>query len=444
MGSSDYFFVLRGVGLLTALVLCYCWFLDRRSYPERKAKKLYAFLGKFKTCPNNSLEMALVEGHLEDLINGYKFKERHQRFWEIFSESPLILLEGGSAESEKGQIFIAELPVNGIKFWMAFSSRCNWNNEWPHGYVTGTGLGLLEIVSARNEKEQKSNNGIAINIGCPGYTTTLGPRDVKAVCRGLKRAKLQKENNNKRNSEFYETVVKHSSGHTFAFKSGEKVRIGYPNEIPSRLIDNLKKLFKTRKEVRFGYLGLLEQTENYPPFRYVVAIDVEDMSSMASADFYEEVNVVVNASGLTDEKTADLLLTENGNFISDYLTLLTPPFYTRENIRDFSWVRSKIRAVEFIPFLEKRKKLKVKISSAGEITIDGKLIEPEDLEAILARLKDCSGEVWYYRESAKQLASHNAMQIMEYVAKYSLPITLSSKEDFSDWVDELGTSHHRK
>lgn len=449
MNSNDYIFMLRALGLLTVLILCYRWFLDRSNYPERKIKKLYAFLDKFKICPSNSLEMSLVEGHLEDLINGYKFKERHEKFWEKLSKSPLIVVQAGAEESERGQTFVAELPVDGIRFWMAFSSRCNWDNftksKWPHGFLTGTGLTFLETVNSRNEKNKRSNNGIALNMGCPGYTTTLGPSDVRTVYFGLKKAQLkQASNKTEKNSEFYQAVAERSTDHAIAFKYGEKVRIGYPNEAPALLIENLMNFFKTRREVKFGYLGLLEQTENYPQFRYVVAIDVDEMGSIVSTDFYEEMNVVANASGLTDERPVDFLLTESGNFISDYLTLLTAPFYTRDNIKDFSWIKSKVRAVEIIPFLEKKKKLRIKISSLGDIFINGQSIKPEDLEAILARLKDCAGEVLYYREAAEQLASDYTMQVIKHADRYSVPITLSTKEDFSDWVDRSGKSHVRK
>ena len=55
------------------------------------------------------------------------------------------------------------------------------------------------------------------------------------------------------------------------------------------------------------------------------------------------------------------------------------------------------------------------------------------------------GEVWYYRDNPAQEPPPRAMAAVQLVIKYQLPVSFSSKSDFSDTVDpSTGVSRPRQ
>lgn len=88
--------------------------------------------------------------------------------------------------------------------------------------------------------------------------------------------------------------------------------------------------------------------------------------------------------------------------------------------------------------------LKISVFKSGQIKIEDKEISLQDLEVLLAALAQKNGMVWYYREAAQGEPPSQAMEVIKLVVKYRLPISLSSKPDFSDYVDDKGNSVPRK
>jgi biopolymer transport protein ExbD len=87
------------------------------------------------------------------------------------------------------------------------------------------------------------------------------------------------------------------------------------------------------------------------------------------------------------------------------------------------------------------KMLKVTVSTSGEISVDGHSVTLDQLAAELSELKQIGGEVWYHRENPAAAEPHpNAMSVIELVVKNQLPVRLSSKPDFSDFVDDKGVA----
>ena len=80
---------------------------------------------------------------------------------------------------------------------------------------------------------------------------------------------------------------------------------------------------------------------------------------------------------------------------------------------------------------------------------DGRLLlngQPSSLDAIeteFKRLQAAKGAVMYHRENARSEAGPEALSVIDLVKKYGLPISLSSKSDFSDYIDASGQSHPR-
>jgi hypothetical protein len=66
------------------------------------------------------------------------------------------------------------------------------------------------------------------------------------------------------------------------------------------------------------------------------------------------------------------------------------------------------------------------------------------LDQLLEKLGQDSGEVWYYRQNAAAPPSQQALEAMKLVVKHSLPVSMSTKPDFSDYVDANGNAQPRK
>jgi hypothetical protein len=88
--------------------------------------------------------------------------------------------------------------------------------------------------------------------------------------------------------------------------------------------------------------------------------------------------------------------------------------------------------------------LRISVLSSGAILLEGQPVGLADLDAALKTAKETSGSVWYYREGVHAEPPPLARTVLELVVKWKLPISLSSKPDFSDYVDpRTGQSHPR-
>ena len=88
-------------------------------------------------------------------------------------------------------------------------------------------------------------------------------------------------------------------------------------------------------------------------------------------------------------------------------------------------------------------RLKISVLASGAILLDGQPADLEQLDAALQRAKQNHGQVWYYREAAGAQPPAAGLAVIQRVVQHKLPISLSSKADFSDWVDGKGVSRAR-
>jgi hypothetical protein len=76
---------------------------------------------------------------------------------------------------------------------------------------------------------------------------------------------------------------------------------------------------------------------------------------------------------------------------------------------------------------------KVAVSRAGVITLNGREATIDEVRDALAKLAASKGVVWYYREAADEEEPHpNAMLVISAVVDARLPVSLSTKPDFSN------------
>ncbi|HEX7318109.1 MAG TPA: hypothetical protein VF297_29670 [Pyrinomonadaceae bacterium] len=81
---------------------------------------------------------------------------------------------------------------------------------------------------------------------------------------------------------------------------------------------------------------------------------------------------------------------------------------------------------------------RVRVSQAGRIEMNGVNLTPEQLRSALAKLKAQGGGVMYYRERWNEPPSAEAARAFEVITQAGLPIQMSSKPDFSDYIGPDG------
>ena len=112
---------------------------------------------------------------------------------------------------------------------------------------------------------------------------------------------------------------------------------------------------------------------------------------------------------------------------------------------------NKIRAL-LLPFskypsdqrLPKESVLRISVLSSGRILLEGKKVTLAKVKKALAKAQSARSPIWYYRESGKGQPTIEAIEIVKLVVAHKLPISLSSKPDFSDYIDDEGHSRPRE
>jgi hypothetical protein len=82
--------------------------------------------------------------------------------------------------------------------------------------------------------------------------------------------------------------------------------------------------------------------------------------------------------------------------------------------------------------------VRIWVSKAGTVELDGKAVELAVVESALATLAKQNGVVIYGREAPSEDPHPNGMKVIQMVIANSLPIRMSTKPDFSDAVTPDG------
>ena len=91
------------------------------------------------------------------------------------------------------------------------------------------------------------------------------------------------------------------------------------------------------------------------------------------------------------------------------------------------------------PAVEDTNVAKVGAYEDGRITLNGRAVSIEEIRGAFAELSRNGGAVWYYREAADSEPHPNAMLVVEAIVNARLPVSMSTKSDFSDVVLPDGT-----
>lgn len=106
-----------------------------------------------------------------------------------------------------------------------------------------------------------------------------------------------------------------------------------------------------------------------------------------------------------------------------------------------------IALVALIPIsaaARQQRALKIAVFADGTIRVDAREVDFGTLDKLLVKLKQDEGIVWYYRQNPTQEPHHNALEVVQLIVKYALPVSMSTKPDFSDYVDSSGNPKPRK
>jgi hypothetical protein len=98
----------------------------------------------------------------------------------------------------------------------------------------------------------------------------------------------------------------------------------------------------------------------------------------------------------------------------------------------------------FALMAEPAKVLKIAVTTDGRVTADGRPVSIDALRPILRDLAKSKGEIWYYREAAQAEPHPYAMRVLSAIVEHNLPISFSTKPDYSDVVDDKGRSAPRR
>jgi hypothetical protein len=86
---------------------------------------------------------------------------------------------------------------------------------------------------------------------------------------------------------------------------------------------------------------------------------------------------------------------------------------------------------------------RIAVTGNGTVSFDGAVVTMDALKQKLSDLKKRNGVVWYYREASKDDPPPQAMQVMKLIIDNRLPISISTKPDYSDVLLPDGTTQPR-
>ena len=87
--------------------------------------------------------------------------------------------------------------------------------------------------------------------------------------------------------------------------------------------------------------------------------------------------------------------------------------------------------------------VKVTVLASGVVQLDGRPTSLPALDEELRKLKADNGVVWYHRQDPASEPPPQGAAVIQMIIKHQLPVSMSSRPDFSDYVDSAGVSRPR-
>jgi hypothetical protein len=87
--------------------------------------------------------------------------------------------------------------------------------------------------------------------------------------------------------------------------------------------------------------------------------------------------------------------------------------------------------------------IRISLLASGAILLDGHSADLAQLDARLSQAKSPEDRVLVYKQDLSPNGAPQSMEVVKLVIKHKLPVSFSTKADFSDYVDRFGQSHSR-
>jgi hypothetical protein len=88
--------------------------------------------------------------------------------------------------------------------------------------------------------------------------------------------------------------------------------------------------------------------------------------------------------------------------------------------------------------------IRISVLNTGRILLDGREVNMSDLRGALEKAKERREIVWFYRQSGGDKPPAEAVEVFQLIVTHQVPVSLSTKPDFSDYLDDGGVSQPRK
>ena len=87
--------------------------------------------------------------------------------------------------------------------------------------------------------------------------------------------------------------------------------------------------------------------------------------------------------------------------------------------------------------------IRISVLSTGTVLLNGHDSTVAEVRRSVENAEPRSNTIWYYRESGEGEPPQQAIEVFKIIVENKLPVSLSTKPDFSDYVDEKGQSRPR-
>jgi hypothetical protein len=102
-----------------------------------------------------------------------------------------------------------------------------------------------------------------------------------------------------------------------------------------------------------------------------------------------------------------------------------------------------LAVVIVVPASAAERVARIAVFSSGAVHLDGRPTTLPALDQELAKLKADNGAVWYHRQNPASEPPPQGTAVIQMIIKHQLPVSMSSRPDFLDYVDSQGVSRPR-
>lgn len=88
--------------------------------------------------------------------------------------------------------------------------------------------------------------------------------------------------------------------------------------------------------------------------------------------------------------------------------------------------------------------IKVSVLSNNEVLVNGKPVSPSEFIEALSIAQDKQGGIWYFRQNPHKEPPPVAAKVFSLIRQTGLPVSMSTRSDFSDYIDRQGNIKLRK